>query len=261
MRIAICLSGQPRTIDYSAPNILQYFSGDHDYDFFCHSWDYNTYKRKKPNPEPDEHPVYWDGDESVDVNWLTEKINLYKPKKFTIESVGTFNNRRFPWDSLSYSMMCANNLKKQYEIENNFRYDFVVRSRYDIIFDPTYRFTINDYANRDNHLDIFCTNEARMDFEFSRINVSDEFFYGSSTAMDMLSDLYRRLTKNSISTRGDDWEWIGPGASMSDYAEDRNLRLRVIYLPTTVFRPEVVNLNPLTDYGQIANYSISFYKN
>ena len=163
MKIAICLSGQPRTIDYSAPNILQYFSGEHEYDFFCHAWNYNTYKRKKSNPAPGEHPVYWDEDTLVDTAWIEEKINSYKPKKFAVESVHALNpllarltghRMRFPWDSLTYSIMCANNLKKQYEIENNFRYDFVVRSRYDMIFNPNTRFALNGYADKNNHLDI-----------------------------------------------------------------------------------------------------------
>jgi hypothetical protein len=262
MKIAICLSGQPRTIEYSTPNILQYFSSsDYEFDFFCHSWDYNTYKRKNINSKFGDPPVYWDSSVMVDVGQLNEQILLYKPKKFLIEGAEIFKGIRFPWDSLTYSMMIANHFKKQYEIENNFRYDFVVRSRFDLIFNPIFKFTVPVQAHRNNHLDIFCTNEARMNFEYSRMNVSDEFFYGSSTAMDILTDLYRRLMHKNSYTKEDDWDWIGPGASMSDYAEDNNLRLRPFFIQASVFRPEVTNLSPLLEYDQISEYSLSFYRN
>ena len=261
MRIAICLSGQPRTIEFAAPNVIQYFSGEHEYDFFCHSWDYDTYKRKRDDAPADEQPIYWDVDSNVDINWLTEKINVFKPKKYIIDSSAVIGTK-FSWASLTYSLMMANNLKKQYEIENNFRYDCVVRSRYDLIFDPTGRFYVDPIVNKSQYLDILCLHSARMSYEFNRQNVSDEFFYGSSTAMDLISELHRKIKKHIV--RQDDYDLIGPGAFMSDFAEERNLRItpEVNNGHTTVFRPEVSNLDPLTSFGyhQIHYYASTFYK-
>jgi hypothetical protein len=262
MKIAVCLSGQPRVLDFAAPNILSYFSGeDHVYDFFCHSWDYNTYKRKKLNPLPGEHPVYWSDDQPVAHMALSNKIKLYHPKNFKIESATVFKSR-FPWDSLSYSMMMANYLKRQYEVDNNFRYDLVIRSRYDIIFNLAQKFIPNSRATKDNYLDVFCSHEARMAFEYNRVNVSDEFFYGSSTAMDMMCDLFRYLSRKEKCKQLDDYECLGPGVAMSDLAESKNLRLRVAgNIAATVFRPEMTHMNPLTDFDQICDYSMSFYRN
>lgn len=261
MKLAVCLSGQPRTLDLAVSNILHYFSGKYEVDFFCHAWDYNTYKRKKENRNLNENPVYWTGNQPVDHNWLMEKINLYRPKKFLIESVNVFQYR-FPWDSLFYSLMKANDLKKQYEYENNFKYDFVVRTRYDIVYDTRNIFVPCHNADKFNYLDIYVNNSNRMAFEYNKLNVSDEFFYGSSFAMDIMSDLFRHLKEKSLTRSPKDYECFGPGTSMSDYAESKNLRLFVdqqIVGKSTVLRPEVGHLNVLTDFEKIRDYSISFY--
>ena len=262
MKIAVCLSGQPRTIDVAAPNILQYFSGEYQCDYFCHVWDYNTYKRRTLFPVPGEQPVYWEGDTPVDVGWLNDKVNLFNPKKYIIDSVKAIG-AGFSWASLTYSMMMANHLKKQYEIENNFRYDLVVKSRYDLIFDLTQDFAQtarHHLINQHRYLDIVCLHSARMPIEFNRVNSSDTFLYGSSTAMDLFSDLYRKIQKHEV--RQDDYDNIGPGGNMSDFAEERNFRILNNHILTTVFRPEVSNIDPLTTDGcrQISDYSNTFYK-
>jgi hypothetical protein len=262
MKIAVCLSGQPRTIDVAAPSILKYFSGDYECDFFCHVWDYNTYKRKKSNAPPGEQPVYWEGDIKVDVDWLDQKVNLFNPKKYTIDSAEAIG-AGFSWASLTYSMMMANHLKKQYEIENNFRYDCVVKSRYDLIFDPRQNFgeeARRHILNQHRYLDIVCLHSSRMSFEYDRVNASDTLLYGSSTAMDLLSELYRKIQKHLV--RQDDFDIIGPGGNISDHAETRNLRMINNHIQTTVFRPEVSDIDPLTvdGYQQISDYSNTFYK-
>lgn len=261
MKIAVCLSGQPRTIEFAAPNIMQYFSGEHEYDFFCHTWDYNTYKRKMENPPAGVQPVYWEGNTNVDINWLEDCIKVFKPKKYIVDSLGAYGSD-FSWSSLTYSLMMANHLKKQYEIENNFRYDCVVRSRYDLIFDPTARFYVNVNLNNSQYLDIACIHSGRMPYEFNRVNISDEFYYGTSTGMDIISELFRKIKKHIV--RQDDYDLIGPGAFISDHAEERNLRIVIDSnnTPSTVFRPEVTTLDPLTTLGyhQIKNYASTFYK-
>jgi len=261
MRIAVCLSGQPRTIEAAIPNILKYFSGEHEYDFFCHTWDYNTYKRRNKNAANNEQPVYWEGDVPVDRNWLHEQVKRFSPKHYIIDSAEVIG-AGFSWASLTYSLMMANHLKKRYEIENNFRYDLVVRSRYDIIFEPTHNFYAIPLVMKPQYLDIVCVHAGRMTYEFNRVNVSDQFFYGSSTAMDLISDLYRKIQKHQV--RQDDYDLIGPGAFISDHTEERNLKVHTDWsnIQSTVFRPEVADIDSLTQLGyqQINNYSQTFYK-
>jgi hypothetical protein len=261
MRIAVCLSGQPRVIDYAAQSILNFFSGEHQYDFFCHTWDYNSYKRKKENPEIGEFPVWWEKDVKVDVEQLKNSLALFNPKKYIIHDAHVLG-KRFIWDSLMYSLMYANNLKKQYEIENNFRYDFVVKSRYDTIFSPDRKFVLNKRADKDNYLDSFCIHDARMTYEYNRVNTSDNVFYGTSLGMDMICDVYRHIYIKMKNIRLDDFEYLGPGSYISDYAEGRNLRLiaAASELFETVYRKEMIPQDPVANFPAFREFNQSMYR-
>ena len=86
MKIAVCLSGQPRVIEYAIPSILNFFSGEYEFDFFCHSWNYNTYKRKRDNPGIGEFPIWWEDDEEVDIAQLEQSLLRFNPKKYSIQT-------------------------------------------------------------------------------------------------------------------------------------------------------------------------------
>jgi hypothetical protein len=262
MKIAVCLSGQPRVLEYALPSIQDFFSGNYEFDFFCHAWNYNTYKRLNTNAGVGEQPVYWTGDEPVDVKHLEQLLLKLNPKKYAIQGPEVLDNRRFGWDSLFFSLMYANYLKKSYEIENDFRYDFVVRTRYDITYFPKRRFQLTALANKDNYHDIYHLHCNRMSYEYNRINASDTVFYGSSLAMDFMSDVYRDINAKSKLRRLDDNECLGPGTSISDFGDDRNMRAVSIIgeIYEAVYRPEVAPANPMTDFDNIRKFNDTFYQ-
>lgn len=273
MRIAVCLSGQPRTIDKATPNILNYFSGHHEFDFFCQSWNYNTYKRKKSDPAPEEQPVYWEGDEQVDEEWLREQLMAFKPKKLAIQGKDQLKEPFF-WGSLLYSFMYANHMKRMYEIENNFRYDCVVKSRYDLIFPPDKKFFEGDFKFTSpfdrkshfdnkietNYLEIFTTHNERMRYEYNRVNTSDCFFYGTSSSMDIIADLYRYAYRKQRTLRADDWEMIGPGVYINDLAVSLNMRTHHTTYDEVFYRKESLPLDSMQDFQKIREISIGFFK-
>ena len=245
MRIAVCLSGQPRTAEFTVKSIQHYFSGDYETDYFCHAWDYDTRKMKKDS-------VYWSEEEPVNTDNLQIILNKYDPKLTLIESKKDCPSEG-QWHSLFYSMMIANNLKKQYEIKNNFRYDFVVRARYDSIFDPESKFTIK----QPNHpLDLYINHADRMKTEFNRINLSDVFFYGSSYCIDIVTDVYRH-----ISSTTDDLSYLGPGALLHDYCTKYN----IVYIKNgnageVVYRKECIPADPITKYRDICMNHVGYYQ-
>jgi hypothetical protein len=142
------LSGQPRSIEFATPSILRYFSGrDHEYDFFCHSWNYNTWKLQDGT---------YTNDEPVDYFWLNNQLDRFRPKAKIIETKEELYKAYRPhtdvhYGSLLYSLMYSNHLKRLYEIQNNFRYDCVLKCRYDSVFDPKSSFAnvlkSNSYNN------------------------------------------------------------------------------------------------------------------
>lgn len=262
MKIAVCLSGQPRVIEHTIPSILSFFSGEAEFDFFCHTWNYNTYKRLQPNPEPNTEPVYWTGDEAVNESVLAHIIHRLNPKKYCIQGVDVIKNYRFPWDSLFYSMMYANFLKKEYEVEMGFRYDFVVKTRYDIIFEPNSNFKLDFRADKNNYLDIFHPYVSRRDFEYLRIDASDDIFYGSSLAMDLICDVYRKIYEKAKAEKKDDRECLGPGAIIANFGSEHNIQCHTIStgMNKTVYRPEMAPADPVNSYVDICNYNNKFYQ-
>lgn len=144
MKIALCISGQPRTWKQCHGNWFENFHGGHDIDTFFHFWDYNTYASRvnvqigrKNNPdipitEQEKEEIvttlkpkkyYFD---SRKLNPTTDRDeNLYT--KYVKTPIGWWCRSQF------YSQWYVSKLRRQYEVENNFEYDFVLRWRTDIM--------------------------------------------------------------------------------------------------------------------------------
>ena len=176
MKIALCLSGQPRAFKegfkYHKLNLLDHY----DVDVFCHVWN--------------------------DAN-IQELINLYNPKLSLVEpspNVDLSKYTRVPppqpnWKvkdparsvyNLTLSLFKANELKMQYENEKYFKYDWVVRSRYDFALNVVIPFDKLDH----NKLYIpNCRMSPARDFG------NDQFAIGSSKVMDIYSDCFLHLNE------------------------------------------------------------------
>jgi hypothetical protein len=251
MRIALCLSGQPRTLKYAAPSILNFFSDTHTYDYFCHAWDYNNYKKKSDG-------ISWTPNELIDKDELTNDLAIFNPKSIQIHGKCDLPRTYNYWSSLFYSAWCANHLKKKYEIENDFRYDLVIKLRYDLVFNPGRRFKLNHPL--ENDLEIYCMHHERMPYEYMRPNFSDIIYYGSSRAMDGLSDVYKFLNSNRF--RMDNYEGLGPGTWLTKYSQSINLRsTTVTTLEETIYRDDSIPAHYQDDYAIIADFHRAVYLN
>lgn len=136
MKIAICFSGQIRTGVQTAPNIKRYI-GDLDSvcDYFVHTWDHQSLPSAAAALVP------------VDKSVFSEFYKLYNPISMNVEP---YANRKAPagvWGgyrvdpttgrkvySMLESIYKSNRLKKTYEEDNGFVYDYVVRIRTDTVF-------------------------------------------------------------------------------------------------------------------------------
>jgi len=255
MKIAVCLSGQFRTFDYCYDSILNYFG---DVDYFCHTWNYNDFKEKKPNS------VLETRQEIVDETEIAKKLEILNPRGVQIQGNDVIKEN-FLWSSLFYSQMAANNLKIQYEIDNNFRYDIVIKSRYDLIFKLNSKFKVNQYANTSNYFknhDLFVLHQERAPEGFYMINISDVIYYGSSTAMDIMANLYwYAKEKNKQTSKFEDNYNLIPGCIISDYVSDHNLRF--IYdhnLQELVYRRSAEPLDYRVDYDKIVEKHFEIYQ-
>lgn len=251
-RIAICLSGQPRSIEFSKKSIIDHFKNTHQvqYDFFCHSWDYNTWKLKH---------VYRSPKELLNHEWLENQLQSFNPKDLLIQSEDDYNKicdgKYLNYGSLFFSMFQANLLKIKYELANNFRYDIVAKIRYDQIFEP---FSTQFWDKIDNRL-IYFSYIARMNSEYDRVNTSDCTFFGDSWGMDIASDFFFK-TLQAGTPRQDDFICAGPGTSLSKYLSDMNVSYaRATKLTEIFYRREVLGKDVVVDFEEIENMHISFY--
>jgi hypothetical protein len=190
MNIAICLSGSLRKIK-KALRSIEDISKTGNVKLFIHTWNFEeetNLQNQRVTP-----------DEDSNVNYLLNKFNIeailidkYESKKLLFEEVKKYSIKvtqfpnTFTYYPMHYSIKRANDLKKTYEIENNFIFNIVYRMRFDSeILNPE-KLPINKI--NDNIVII-----PNIDKDFSGIN--DQFAYGSSTTMDMYSSLFDNLNK------------------------------------------------------------------
>lgn len=159
MKIAICFSGEPRFVDKCHDMIKRNIIDPNNIvDVFVHTWYDNSIINKK---------LYTDAvssfaNSTIDLGVTDKIVDLYKPKKIIIDSPRHFSNSRIDFDgsldkyfagyknsvhskqeyrdirisniySMWYSIMKSIELKKEYELENDFKYDIVIKCRFDLI--------------------------------------------------------------------------------------------------------------------------------
>lgn len=259
MKIAVCLSGQPRSIEFSANSLLSYFnSTEYEVDYFCHVWDYNTWKAKG------DVSIMYLPYEEVNHEWLYNQIQRFQPKKFLIDYHAKIypNFSIIPWSSLFYSMMHANVLKTEYELNNNFRYDYVVKARYDLVFPPGKKFSPEPTV-RERRL--YFNHKERMHYRYNIINASDPIFYGDSWGMDIIADSFlelKRFYKNPFNTRHDQISGCDPGTFISQQASKYNVIIKQDYRNPgdTIYRKEMLGTDPFTDFDKLSKNHNSYYQ-
>lgn len=192
MKVAFCFCGQPRDVKNTLENIKEAWGYHQELDFFFHTWipeNRTPYRLDTPSD------AYFDGIES----YLIENLN---PVKCEFQRQISFKNRyqdspHWPIrsvfipdpsqniQSFFYSLKKANDLKRQYEIENNFRYDCVIRSRFDYLF--TKRYNIKDYD-----LDYL---NVKSDCKHTEYAINDHVAFSNSENMDLYSTVIDNIPK------------------------------------------------------------------
>jgi hypothetical protein len=259
MRIAVCLSGQPRSIEFARKSILRYFNAEGvQVDFFCHAWDYNTWKL--PDHSIGEY-------QQLDKDWLTEQLLQFNPISYVIETQEDLFKAQepmgyVPFGSLYWSMMIANHLKRAHEIEMGFRYDVVFKCRYDNVFDPDT--SVMDQL-RDNWIGdrtIYFPHNYRMGLEYNQFNASDCIFFGDSWGMDLVCDIFRKIREGEAPKRRiDNYHVLGPGTRLTKYGQAINLDMKVASnFPEIMYRAEVLGMDSVDDFYAIKDMHHSYYR-
>lgn len=194
-KIALCISGQPRYLHEGYQDIKSKLLDKYDIDVFVHTW----FDEKDIDRQFDISPALQYGRKcKLEKNAISDILNLYKPKLIKYESNKQFKTFDVDYGlcipnsvhSMFYSIMESNSLKQQYENDNGFLYDAVIRCRFDVTIDS---FVLDD-------IDLSMYYVSGEVHRSGQINVpNDQFCISSSKNMDLYCDLYNRLEeyKNS----------------------------------------------------------------
>ena len=204
MKIALCLSGQPRNAIQTSQRIKQTIIDGNDVDVFLHCWyDPNNLDYGKRTPG------HWG--RSCETDMDKKLLDIYAPKSFYFEKPKHWENSNikvteenikkcFDYGlndpngveyfekytvnrcySQCYSKMVVNFLRENYSIENNVKYDFVITLRYDV--SPSIKI---DFLNSKFESDVLYYQDLNQPSGM----ISDWFGMGSPKIMNVWSSLY-----------------------------------------------------------------------
>lgn len=170
LRVAVCLSGELRTFKDTFESLRLHILSRLNCDIFISSWN----------------------DNSVNLQTIRKLYELYRPVKAVMENRVVFNSKTHPASfkterdknviSMFYKIKSCNDLKSQYERENNFKYDLVLRGR----FDNLYKHTFDDNEIKD-------ANSLYLPLFGNFSGYSDQFAFSSSDNMNIYASLYDKL--------------------------------------------------------------------
>lgn len=229
-KIAICISGIPKFWTHAKNSIQKYFPNA---DVFVHMWniDESTINNIKNGISdglvPNNHGDVYRRQSYKNYTQLDEStlINNFSPKKYVIEDLNNYKSNfetirqklisqaehlshastNVAMISMFYGIEQATQLKKQYELENNFKYDIVIRMRFDSNIHP-----INNFQDTSRirstlmYSDQIIIQNKYWWLEFDQDTVvipvgndydglCDQFWFTSSNLFDEISYVYSNL--------------------------------------------------------------------
>ena len=263
IRVAVCLSGEPRTWAASYKNILEFFNvtktidGEAvEVDYFIHTWRGNSWREGSE----------WNF-ETLSRDAVEPIGDVYKAKAF-VNQPPKFRTTAI-YGALFESQRRSFMLKRDYELEHGFEYDVVVKARLDIVYEPGRKFNVH----KPMMFSAYTTEYPfRMPREYNASNFSEVLFYGDSPTMDLIGDTHihalRDCSWSVYHARTDTMREnihmkYGPGAYMSFYMGQIGISSfpppnQIIW---AVVRKEaqLKGLDPIDDYDEIRDIHIKFY--
>ncbi len=212
MRVALCLSGLMRTFAITYDSIYSYIIKPNNCDVFISTWDEvgNNYYKDEGSPWAYQRSPLEEKPLTEDHIRLVYQHNLcgveIESNKPILESIGANlreTERKAPItvahdprnhqivkriSLMHYKIKQCNNLRKNYELKNNFKYDVVIRCRPDLMFQKIVIVKCHPNLVVPRHNNYNLTN--------------DQFGYSVGTTMDIYSGLFDKICDyhNSIAS-------------------------------------------------------------
>lgn len=228
---AICISGEIRTAVEAYPSFSRFFGPGHDVFIHC-----------------------WQDEESI----IDRVKKLYNPVAFVCEPPGR-GMQDLPFSSMLYSMMMANDLKRKHEMSMGRRYDTVIKTRFDIVFEPST--SLPRRPSDPRTINVVGLSNGFNNVDYDNKGIDDVMFWGDSTAMDVACDTYRHFISRCRPTlellrNGQDADphdcFLSPGVLIYQCSIRRNVHFRFIEgFDLVIFRKHAAHLHPIRDFARI----------
>lgn len=210
MRVAICFSGGMKNFPSCYPSIYKYLIKPTNADVFCYLYSYGSKDDIKKLREECPHNSNIQED-NCDAQFLISKL---KPKSKVIEKYGNgiydalieenskvlddenysddfFREKAITAMDTFHAIKKCNDLKKEYEVKNRFKYDIVIRARLDHIW--------CDYVNltdiKRNNTILFMKDKFTEKMHW---NMNDKFFASNSKMMDKFVEIYTNIYRTYL---------------------------------------------------------------
>jgi hypothetical protein len=225
MKIGLVLFGHLRSFRSahdSYKNFLKILQHVGDVNVFCHTWDIEDsvtsawWKDHKPDDPP---PA------TVDKNEIEQ---TYFPVLYSIEQSRQFDANDYSGNSsipipgilsMLYSQMQAFKLLEKYERQNEFKYDVVIKTRYDLLYEITEDF-INCIKTNDR---IFLPSSNPYELIGS---CSDIFAIGSRKNMEAYFDFCENFKEALAIYQQKGYRQLIPELCMTVYLDHKNIKRR-----------------------------------
>jgi hypothetical protein len=259
MRIAIVLFGHLRSYRqtiFSFENLKNILSRSGNVDVFCHTWDIEEsvtaawWKEHKPDEPP---PAI------VDVRKIEQ---IYSPALYSVEPSRQFDDKGYSVNSkipipgilsMLYSQMRAFNLLEEYEKQNGFKYDVVVKTRYDLLYEIA-----GDFANCVSADDgIFLPSSNPYELIGS---CSDIFAIGSRKSMEEYFGFCVNFKEALVIYQRKGYQQLLPELCMTVYLDHKNIKRQELHgLRLHILRMSGEKFQVNTDKNFQNNGPLCFY--
>jgi hypothetical protein len=261
LKVALCFSGQIRTGAEVAPNIFNYLGElKENCDVFVHTWDAETTSPVMTQDNIPEHNRH-----KVNGSTFSRFHSAYSPISMTVEPHDlveisdvfgggrVFDDYPYPLLSMFESIYEANKLKKAHEEKYKFKYDYVVRIRPDIVFDPS-KSLKEDLALLQNEERFFLVADHHGRSSSNNAHVEDIFWIASSEIMDELAGFVFVRARGNQST---DWQvqmsqWVKGELGLS-FRRLKNNMMRIYYQYDLDQKSDIISpeLGAAPHYGRV----------
>jgi hypothetical protein len=244
MRVAVCLSGQPRTWRKCLPNWETLFAahGEVQFDVFYHLWDFNTPSASaRINGGPPLPNTLVPESEMRELHRLLEPVagivesEDVNPLKMVDRRARQRFGKEYPVEKITARYTCSQfysqyrvaHLKRQHELRQNFTYDACVRVRADTKLTNLERLPLPEENT------IYASEHFYEPIPFT--GMQDTFYYANSRTFDRFSDyfIFMDLISNEFFPAN-----VGPEYSLFSFTQIIGISTHFLSHTCDVVRPE-----------------------